>query len=295
MFDFSEQSAGSSLGDVQAAKAERAKRKGAGFDLGGSEAALTAERPDRGFLALLDAWISALMFDGKGAYRAELPVATIGRTMLGVTVSSMLATIIIFVGMLVGLTAILATLDPTLMSQVGLGSLIVGGTEESVKTAVILAPFWVVFFYALAFGMSLAAKLTGGDASFYDQSHLFSVAFSATLVIFALLVLLYILFTVLMIGEIEVHQTINQYGYIDYETEYKDPNALDKYQQIQKVLQTIMGIFLVYALLVWGHALGTAHGNGLILGTITALIGLVVSVVCTIPVACWLLSTIMGV
>ncbi len=235
----------------------------------------------RGFIALFDAWISALIFDGKGAYQAELEVANIGRTVLNVVICSIASTVVVVAGVLIGMAPLAAFLGEALP----IGSFLVGGAQLTGEMAVIYAPFQVIFFFALAFGMYRAARLFGSDQTFYDHVHIFSIAYAPTLIVLSFILMLVMLLPVMLIGQVQV----DEYGYPVF-----DQAALDRYNTLTPILGGVFLIGLVYTLVVWGHSLGTVHRQGVAVGVVVAIVGLLVSVLVTIPATCCILSNLMS-
>ncbi len=270
------------------ARTKRVKRKGRSLL---DQAALSVEAAprSRGMAQLGSAWLSALVFDGKNSYAAELPVATIGRTMVGVVIASIVATGILAIGFFASLTIMLNVMEAE--GGLPVGGLVVGGTNYAAQAAVISAPFLVIFFFALCFGMYLAAKLFGTQVSFYDHAHLFSIAYAPTIITLAIIATMIFIVIGVILGNVNFYPnspTLTEAERVSLEQAYS------RIAEISPFFKGLLSITLIYSIIVWAHALGSVHRNGIIMGIITAVMGLVISIVCVIPVTCRILSGMMS-
>ncbi|MBN1284207.1 MAG: hypothetical protein JXB47_02300 [Anaerolineae bacterium] len=248
--------------------------------------------PQRGILQLFDAWIAALTFNRRDAYAAELPVATIGRTMIGVVLSTIIATLVLGVGFVIGLSKIMPWIYGVAGQALPLPeAFMLESTSMALQMTVISAPFLVIFFFALAFAMHLAAKVFGSKTSFYDNTHIFSVAYSPTIIILAFLVTIQIILMTTMLGQVNVNWDID---YWTQEELAALQSASDRFDSIFSLLGGVYTLFQLYAMAVWSHALGVVHGSGTIMGCITVIGGTILSVVCVFPATCCLLSNLMS-
>lgn len=254
--------------------------------------------PQRGILQLLDAWTAALMFNRRDAYAAELPVATIGRTMMSVVLSTVVATLVLAVGFVFGLTQFLTwvysmagtNLPPTAVTP---ASFLAEGSGFALEATVISAPFLVISFFAIAFGMYLAAKVFGSGATFYDHAHIFSIAYSPTIIVSA------IFFTILIIAYASIMSSVNinldeVQHMSDAELTLYFEQEIGPYNAIFSILSGLFLLIQLYTALVWGQALGTVHSNGIVMGCITVIGGSLLSAVCIFPATCCLLSNLMS-
>ncbi len=250
------------------AEAERAKRgKSTGLLMQATVPDYPQAKSQRSVMDLLAAWGAALIFDGKNAYRAELEAATIGRTMLGVVISSMLTTIIPTMALII----LIVLVDDSAQGQAG--GLLVAGFNETLEAAVVTAPFQVIAFFTLAFGMSLAARATGdGGITFYDRTHVLSIAYSASTVFLSILATLLIILSPFLLPKL---------------SNVSPDTAL--------VLMAVVGVlFTIYPVAILSHSMGVAHRSGFIVGFLTVLIGLFLTTACIGPTIYCLLGYLMA-
>lgn len=231
----------------------------------------------RGIGALVDAWISALIFDGKGAYEAERQVATIGRTTLGVIISVAAATLLLGIGLYVGLARMLAVWSPSL--PLGFGTLVTEGANFAGTLTVLITPFMVLNFFTVAFAMQKAAGLFGSSLDFFDSAHLFSVSYSPTVILLSFLLMVNLLLAAFMLSSIN-----------PYTDTWSDEElaALDRYEQLSPIFVGVLGIVFVYCMIVWAHGLGVSHRIGFIGGIIAVIVGLFLSAILSVCVCCGL-------
>ncbi|MCZ7547369.1 MAG: hypothetical protein M5R40_29330 [Anaerolineae bacterium] len=184
----------------------------------------------RNLLALFDAWVSALIFDGKGAYEAERDVATIGRTTLNVIIAVVVATFLLAIGLFMGLTRILTAWGEAL--PLGIGGLVQGGTNYAGTMSVLTTPFLVITFFAIAFAMQKAAGLFGSTLDFFESAHLFSISFSPTVILLAFLLTVNFLLAAFMLGSIDMNSSTWSAAELA---------ALERYNQLSPVFGGCLG------------------------------------------------------
>jgi tetratricopeptide (TPR) repeat protein len=270
-----------SLGVQVPAQARHPKKKRSlldGLNEGAQARAVAKQKAkERGLLALLDAWISALIFDSRGAYEAERDVATIGRTTLSVIIGVAVATFLLAIGMFLGLARVLTVWGEGL--PFGFGALVGEGANFAGTATILTTPFLVIDFFVIAFAMQKAAALFGSDLDFFESAHLFSISFAPTITLLSFILMVNFLLAAFMLGSIN--------PYTDTWSA-EELAAIERYEQLSPIFAGALGVAFVYSLVVWAHGLGVAHGIGIIGGVFAVIVGLILSVILSGLVCCGL-------
>ena len=229
----------------------------------------------RGALALLDAWVSALIFDGKGAYEAERPHANIGRTVLGVAGAALVAAVMTGVGAYVytnRLVGLLPYSDMSLMPPPMFAALL-GGSVMIVSLLTI--PIIVVYFFVMAFGMQKAAQLLmRSRQDYFTSAHLFSISFAPTTIISSFVSMLALLVVSFAVGAVDLSSEASLY------------QSLDRFSQVGGLFPLVSAGVWLYSMAVWTHGLAAAHKIGVLGGVVTLIAGLLLTTIFCVALAC---------
>lgn len=151
-----------------------------------------AERRGRSILTLPEAWVAAFVFNRLWAFRPEIELASWGRSAAALVIAALFASVW---RTLMSFLLWLMSGDGQWSAQIGFNAL--WATVQTLPSALLL----VLAFLPIAILTWTVASLIDGRCSFKTHSHLTAVAFSAWIVLIALLAPLTILVPYLVGGD----------------------------------------------------------------------------------------------